>query len=199
MEILSEKVGEHKTIMELGPPSNETSLVRSFPETRNEGQEQNLLSQTHTLMGRHFEGPEFYQSESTGRAIRGIEFVDTNFGAMRIPRDINEQISKDPIDQPWRGWRPDVGSGDLGKSQFQFVQGIMTGFIDAGSLTGRADEETGKHIGEGRMPLPVSDHAAQEIGPTQKRTVGRGVASHDHMIASPGSRVSSIQHELFRA
>ena len=88
-----------------------------------------------------------------------IEFIDTNFRAVGVATDIDEQISKDSIHQPWR-WRvPGVGNRNLGKSQFKFIERIMPGFIDPWSLTGWSDEETRKNIRKRRMPLPIGNQA----------------------------------------
>jgi hypothetical protein len=57
-----------------------------------------------------------------------------------------------------------IGAGDLREGDFQFVESVMAGLVDARRLAGRADEEAGEEIGQRRMTLPVDDEAFEQIG-----------------------------------
>ena len=49
------------------------------------------------------------------------------------------------------------------------------------------------------MIEPIAEHAAQQIGPAQKRAVGRRRRAHREMIAAAGSGVASVEHEFLGA
>ena len=49
------------------------------------------------------------------------------------------------------------------------------------------------------MPLPVEHKAFQEVGPAQKRAVGRCRTADHHMVAAAGAGVAAIDHELVAA
>ena len=49
------------------------------------------------------------------------------------------------------------------------------------------------------MIEPVTEHAAQQIGPPQKRTIGRRRRAHREMVAAASPGMASVDHELFGA
>ena len=49
------------------------------------------------------------------------------------------------------------------------------------------------------MVVPVSDQAAQQIRPSQERTVARRGTAQHHMVAAAGSTVFAVEIEFFRA
>ena len=49
------------------------------------------------------------------------------------------------------------------------------------------------------MIVPIGHQAAQQIGPTQERAVGRRRAAEHDVIAAAGAGVRAVEIELFRA
>ena len=45
---------------------------------------------------------KFQQTQPSGRAVRRIEFVDAELGAMRVAGDIDQQVAEDAVHQPRR-------------------------------------------------------------------------------------------------
>src|SRR5690606_16350441 len=86
--------------------------------------------------------------------------------------------------------------GHLCKSDFKFVQRIVARLIYTWRLGRRADEQSGEQVGQGRMVMPVTDQAAQQIGAAQKRRVSRCRATQDKMVTATGTGVPAVDHEL---
>ena len=116
---------------------------------------------------------------------------------MGVAGDVDEQIAKEPVDEPQR--RRFARRRRLRKRDLQFVELIVARFVEARRLAGRAQEQPGKQIRKRRVALPIEDQARQQIGPAQKRRIGRrGAAEHD-MVAAAGAGVAPVGHELVRA
>ena len=99
-EIFPEEMRQHETVMQRGAPAHEFTLLRLAPEFCDQRADQQLLGERHARVRRHFERPEFNQPEPASRAIRRIEFVDADFGAVGIAGDVDEDVAEQPIDQP---------------------------------------------------------------------------------------------------
>jgi hypothetical protein len=52
-------------------------------------------------MGGHLESTHFYQSEASTGAIGREEFINAEFGTMRVSRQVCQQVAEDAIDEPW--------------------------------------------------------------------------------------------------
>src|SRR6266568_8383836 len=77
----------------------------------------------------------------------------------------------------------------------ELVDAIVTRFVDARRLAGRANEQAREEIGQRRMPLPVQHQALQQIRPAQERRVlWAGAADHD-VIAAAGAGVAAVDQE----
>ena len=152
-------------------------------------------------MGRHFETAELQQAEASGRTIRRIELVDAELGAMGVAGQIDQQVAQQPIDQPrLQGLFAGLESIEhLLEGDFQFIDALVTGFVNARRLAGRADEQAGEQVGKRRMILPIADQAHQQIGTAQQRRVSRRGAAQGDMVAPAGARVAAVEHELLRA
>ncbi len=92
-----------------------------------------------------------------------------------------------------------AGVGNLVEGDFEFVERVGAGFVDARVLAGGADEQAGEQIGQRRMILPEADQAAQQIGAAQERAVGGRGAADDDVIAAAGAGVAAVEHEFFGA
>jgi len=65
-----------------------------LPETGHQGPQQELLHEAHPRMRRHFEGPQLDQSQPARASFRRIQFVDTELGAVRMARQVAEQVCR---------------------------------------------------------------------------------------------------------
>ena len=70
------------------------------------------------------------------------------------------------------GAAPSPGARHLAQRDFKLVEHVLARFVDARRLAGRADEQSGKQIGQRRPPLPIQHQAFEQIGPPQERAVG---------------------------
>src|ERR1035438_3141072 len=90
----------------------------------------------------------------------------------------------------WQLWL----EGDL-----QLVDGICTRLVHTGMLAGGTDEQSREQIRQGWVIVPVTDQASQQIGAPQEGTVLGSWAADDHVVATAGAGVLSVQHEFLRA
>src|SRR5205823_14807691 len=82
------------------------------------------------------------------------------------------------------------------EGNFEFVKGIVAGFVHAGGLTGWADEQAAEEPAQRRMVLPIGQERAQQVGPAQDRGIRRGLPADDDVVAAPGAGVPPIDHEF---
>src|SRR3954453_6149873 len=122
--------------------------------------------------------------------------MDAKFSPMRVARCVREQVPENSVHEPRR--RVAI-LRDLFESDLQFVEGIVAGFIHARMLTGRADEQSREEERQGRMILPISEQAAQEVGAPQEGAVRRGWTAQNNMIAAACANVASINEKLLRS
>ena len=126
-----------------------------------------MLRQRHPRIRRHLQRTELDQTETAGRAIGRIKFVDADFGTVGIAGDIDQNVPEQAIHQPQR--RLDPGWRHVGKRDLQLIEAVMPRFVDARRLAGRTDEHAGEQIRQRRMPLPIQHKAFQKIGAAQER------------------------------
>jgi hypothetical protein len=167
-----------------------------IPEVGDGGADEELLDETHARVWRHFERAEFEEPEAAAGGIRGEELVDAEFGAVGISGEVCEEVAEDAVDEPWGDVRV---VGDLAEGDFEFVEDVVAGFVDARVLTGGADEETAEEIGEGWVAEPEAEKRAEEVGAAEERGVGRGGSTHDDVVAAAGAGVAAVEHEFFGA
>ena len=140
-KILRDKMREHKPVVDFRAPPDEAMPVGLLPEPGHERAQEQLLGEAHPLMRRHLERAELDEPQAAACAVRRVEFVDAKFGAMGVAGNVHEQVAKEAVDEPrWTG----AGFGNLPECDFEFVQRIIPGFVKAGMLAGRADEQAGK-------------------------------------------------------
>src|SRR6185436_8634329 len=151
---------------------------------------------THARMRRHLEGPQLDQTKSSAAAVRRIKFIDAELRAMGVAGHVDEQVTEDAIDQPWRGV---AIFGKLAKSGFDFVERIVPSLVDSRMLARRPDERAAEQKGKRWMILPVGNHAAQKVRPPQKRTLSRRGAPNDEMIPASRPHMTAINHEFLGA
>src|SRR5208282_4318321 len=120
-----------------GAPPNQVPLIGLLPELRNERAEQKLLRQAHACVGRHLEGAQLQQPQSPAAAVRRVEFVDAELGAVRVAGGVNEQVAEESVREPGRAAR---ALGHLPESDAKFVERIISRLVNARALAGWADE-----------------------------------------------------------
>ena len=65
------------------------------------------------------------------RSVRREQFVDTEFGPVGIAGDVDQDVAKQPIDEPGRRRFPDARPRHLGKGNLEFVEHVLARFVDA--------------------------------------------------------------------
>jgi hypothetical protein len=49
---------------------------------------------------RHLEGAELHQALAAAGAVRGVELVDAELGAVGVAGDVRQQVPEHPVDDP---------------------------------------------------------------------------------------------------
>jgi hypothetical protein len=93
-EVFPYEKGEHEAIVERRTPIDDRFFVGLFPECGNHAPYQELLRQTHFCMGWHLKAPQLHQPQSPTAAVRRIELVDTELGAVCDAGEIDQQITE---------------------------------------------------------------------------------------------------------
>ncbi|MCY1433262.1 hypothetical protein D9M71_492850 [compost metagenome] len=145
-------------------------------------------------MGWHLEGAQLKQAQAATGTVGRVQLVDAKLGTVGVAGHIDQQIAQQAVDQPWRArlTRP----RHLSKGYFQLVQGVVTCLVDPWRLRSRADEQAGKQVRQRRMVMPITDQAAQQVRPPQKRRIGRRRATEHQMVTATRARVAPVDHEL---
>ncbi|MNE46026.1 hypothetical protein D3C80_1403460 [compost metagenome] len=100
-KILLDKVRQHEAVMQRRAPACQAfGCIGLAPEPRHQRPQQQLLGQTHARVRRHFKGAQFQQAQASGRAIRRIEFIDAEFGAVGVAGHVDQQVAQQTVNQP---------------------------------------------------------------------------------------------------
>ncbi|MCY1456398.1 hypothetical protein D9M71_736170 [compost metagenome] len=100
-KILLDKVRQHEAVMQRRAPACQAfGCIGLAPEPRHQRPQQQLLHQTHARVRRHFKGAQFQQAQASGRAIRRIEFIDAEFGAVGVAGHVDQQVAQQTVNQP---------------------------------------------------------------------------------------------------
>ncbi len=194
-EILLDEVRQHEAVVQLGAPARQAlRCVRLLPEAGDQRTQQQLLGERHARVRRHLEGAQFEQAEAPGRAVRRIELVDAELGAVRVAGDVDEQVPEHAVDQPGRDVAAD--RRNLAEGDLHLVERIVPRLVDARRLAGRADEQAGEQVGQAGVVVPVGDQAAQQVRPAQEGRVVRRRAAEHEVVAAAGAGVAAVDHEL---
>ena len=81
---LPDEMRQHEAVVQRRAPAHQPALLRLAPEPGDQRAEQQLLGQAHARVRRHLEGAELDQAEPAGRAVRRIELVDADLGAVGV-------------------------------------------------------------------------------------------------------------------
>jgi hypothetical protein len=141
-EVVPDDMGQHEAVMQAGAPAHQVTLLGLAPEPGHQGPQQQLLGQGEAGVGGHLEATEFHQPEAPGGAIGGIELVDADLGAVGVAGHVHQQVAEQPIHQPGQRRRALAEGGNHGQGDLEFVEAVVAGLIDAGSLAGGADEQS---------------------------------------------------------
>ena len=112
-KILLDVERQHEAVVQLGAPARQPRRdIGLFPEAGDHRPQQQLLGQRHAGVRRHFEGAQLEQAEPAGRAVRRVELVDAELGAVGVAGDVGQQVAEDAVNQPGRACiRRPAGSG----------------------------------------------------------------------------------------
>jgi hypothetical protein len=53
-------------------------------------------------VGRHLEGAHLEQAEAAGGAVRRVQLVDAELGAVGVAGDVDQQVAQQAVDEPRR-------------------------------------------------------------------------------------------------
>ena len=170
-KVLPDKVRQQEAIVQGRAPAHQFGRIGGLPKSRNHGAQQQLLHQAHPRMRRHLEAAHLDQPQPS-RAESG-EYSLSMQNSARCVLPVRS-TSK------WRNNRStsqgaqNLLGHDLLAGDFQFVQAVVPGFVHARGLARRPDELPGEQIRQRRMIVPIRHQAAEQVGPAQDRTIGRG-------------------------
>ena len=63
---------------------------------------QELLGERHARVRRHLEGAHLEQAQAAGGAVRRIQLVDAELGAVRVAGGVDQQVAEQAVDEPGR-------------------------------------------------------------------------------------------------
>ena len=135
-----DEIRQHEPVVQRRSPAHQRMLARGAPELRDERTHHQLLRDAHARMRRHFERPHLNQTQPRTGRFRRIQLVDTKLRAMRVARQIDQQIAEDAVYQPRRD-RFRARVGHLVERDLHLVERIEARFVDARMLAGRADKQ----------------------------------------------------------
>jgi hypothetical protein len=98
----STKCGSMKRSCSSVPQRTRRAARRAVPEAGHQAAQQQLLGQRHARVRRHLEGAQLEQAEAAGRAVRRIQLVDAELGAVGVAGDVDQQVAQHAVDQPGR-------------------------------------------------------------------------------------------------
>ena len=141
-----DKMRQHELIVQARAPTNELACVGRFPEARDQRAQQQHLRETHLCVRWHFEAAKLQQAQPTAGAVGRIQFVDAKFRAVCVTGEINQQVTQQPVDQPWceRFFACRLLDRQLLERDIQLVEIVVARLVHARRLTGGADELAGE-------------------------------------------------------
>jgi hypothetical protein len=148
--------------------------------------------------GRHLEGAELHQALAAAGAVRRVELVDAELGAVGVAGDVHQQVAQHPVDDPGL-LLARLALGHLLEGDGQLVEAVVAGLVDPRGLAGGADEGAGEQVRQARVVLPVGDQALHQVRAAQQRAVRRGRAAEGDVVAAAGAGVATVEHELLGA
>ena len=170
-EVGPHEMRQHEAVVQRRAPAHEFAVERRRPEARDERPHQQLLREVHARIGRHLEAAEFDEAQPAGRPIGRVELVDADLAAVRVARDVDEQVAEQPIDQPGQRRLALSRRGHLPKRDLELIERVVPCFVDARRLRRRADEQPREQIAQRGMMLPVQHQRFEQIGAPQERRV----------------------------
>ena len=170
LEIGPQEVRQHEPVVQRSAPSYQPLPVGLLPEPRDQRAYEQLRARLMRACGAISNARNSTRPEPAHRALGRVELVDADLCAMRVSADIDEEIAKQPVDQPGRNRSARVRK--LLKRDLEFIEGFVPRLVRARRLTGRPDELAREHVGQRRMVLPKRDNAGQQVRPSQEGAVG---------------------------
>jgi hypothetical protein len=164
--IRRDEVRQQPSIVQRGAPAHEVAAIRLPPEPRDERAQQQRLHEAHPRVRRHLERAKLEEAQAAGCRVGGVQLVDRELGAVRIAREVGEEVAQQPVDEPRRCRRLAcrVLAPHLLERDFELVEAVVARFVDPRRLTRRSDERAREQVRQRRMVLPVRHQALQEVG-----------------------------------
>src|SRR5215831_20698041 len=193
------EVFQHESVVQRRAPTYRRATLWRAPEPSGQRAQEKLLRQAHARVWRHFERAKLDQAQPSGRTIGREQFVDAQLGTMGVAGDVDEEITKQPVHQPWARRLALARRWHHGERDLELVELVVARLVGARSLARWTDKQPGEQVRQGWMALPIQDQAFEQVGPAQERAVGSGRSSQYDVIAAAGSDVATIDHEFVAA
>ena len=150
-EIPLDIMRQHEIVVHAGAPADQLPLVRVLPERGDGGAHQQHLRRRHARARRHFQRAELDQAAPPGRAIRRVQLVDAELGAMRVAGHVRQDVAEQTVGHPRRHGLSGV---DLRERDLQFGEAVLPRLVDPRMLAGRADELAAEQKRQAGMIVP---------------------------------------------
>ena len=99
-EILPDEMRQHPAVVDFAVPADERFLIGILPEPGDQAAQHEVLRETHLIVRRHLEVAHFQQAEAAGGAVRAVELVDAELGAVRVAGGIDQQVAERAVHIP---------------------------------------------------------------------------------------------------
>ena len=196
LHVLPDEMGQHEAVVQGSAPAHQIVAVGPLPEMSDQRPQQQHLHQAHARVGWHLESTQFQKSQPAALAVGRIKLVDAELRPVGIAGQVDQQIAQQAIHQPGLG---NLALGHFLERDLQLVEAFDARLVCPWRLAGGADEEPREQVAHGRVVLPEGHQTAQQVGPAQKRAVGRRGAAQGHVIAAAGAGMTAVQHEFLTA
>ena len=201
LEVHAHEGRQHEAVVQLGAPARERAAVGLLPKARDQGAQQQLLRNAHARVRRHLEGAQLQEPQAPRGGVGRIQLVDAKLAAVRVARDVDEDVAQRAIDQPRRHLLPVQGAAarDFAQRDFELVELVVARLVHTRGLARGAYEQAAEQVRQRGVVVPVRHQAAQQLGAAQKGRVGGRCAAEHEVVAPAGAGVAPVGHELFGA
>src|SRR5262249_10516339 len=131
----------------------------------------------------HLEGAQLNQALPAVGSGWVEQLVDADFGAMRVAGQIHQEMAKQQIRHP-RGSLVSRFRKRTAERQLQLCERLVGGLVDARSLGGGADEQSGEEIRERGVMLQKGQKTREQRGAFEEGTLQRRRSPQRQVMAA---------------
>ena len=120
---------QHEEVVQLASPSGMGSAQKGSRQNHAiKARTSNCCVRLMRAWGRHFEPSQLQQAQPPGGRIRRVQLVDAELGAVRIARDVHQNMAEDAIDQPGRNG-PLAVTRNLAEGYLKLVEAVGASLV----------------------------------------------------------------------